>query len=372
MKSDIKYLMALSQINGLGPVILGKLLEAFNNDVKACFKASFLDFHDLKVSEKIAALIIENKKTLNPDKLIEQLDKEDIKIMTFFNEHYPTLLKEIYAPPLVLYYRGNDSALEKLSSKENWPTLAVVGSRKISNYGKTIMTEILAEIIREKVIIVSGLAMGVDSLAHQLTLDYHGQTVTVVGSGLAWDYLYPQANKKLTKDILKNDGLLFSEFPPFMQGLPANFPRRNRIISGLAQATLIIEASLTSGALITAKYALEQNREVLAVPGAINSSTSQGTNYLIQNGAKLVAGAEDIRQSLNLNFKEKKTINDSLPLQATDDELMILKILNISPLHIDKIIENCTLETAQVNSLLLQLELKGWIKNIGGQNYIKN
>ena len=355
--------MALAQIEGLGPISLQKLLDYFKS-AEACFKASFLDLKNIGFSENAAKEISQQIRLTEPDKLWEQLKKEEIDIITIFDNAYPKLLKEIYAPPPVIYYRGNALLFDSQNS------LAVVGSRKISSYAQTVLPDLLDEVIRQNLTIVSGLAYGVDSLAHRLTLENKGQTIAVIGSGLAWDYIYPAGNQNLAQNILKNNGLIVSEFSPFFPAMPCNFPRRNRIISGLAQATLIIEASIKSGALITAKYALEQGREVMAVPGPINSANSQGTNMLIQNGAKPVTSASDILESFGLTVRKEKMFNNFSSNEASTDELIILKILKGSTLHIDKIIEACTLEISLINSLLMQMELKSWVKNVGGQQYI--
>lgn len=361
MKSDLPYLLALSQFNGLGPRTLKKILAVFSSP-EACFKASFLDLKNAGLSEQAADDFIKQAKLANPEKLVEQLIKENIQATTVFNQDYPALLKEIYDPPIVLYWRGD------LTVSLRDLLLAVVGSRKISNYGQAIMPQLLTEVIKQKVVIVSGLAHGVDSLAHQLALENGGETIAVVGSGLAWDYFYPTSQRRLAEKILEQGGLIISEFPPCTLAMPYNFPRRNRIISGLAQAALVIEAWQKSGALITAKFALDQGREVLAVPGPINSPTSLGPNNLIQNGARAITSANDILESLGVMISEKNQ-TQPLPTQLTTEELIILKILKNANLHIDKIVENCNLETSLVNGLLIQMELKGWIKNAGGQNY---
>jgi len=359
MKSDNKYLLALSQIEGLGPISLKKMLESFSS-IEACFKASFLDFKELGFNQEFAYKISEQIKKLNPDEICHELIKEDINIITIFDDDYSELLKEIYALPYVIYYRGEKKLLTQTS-------LAVVGSRKISHYAQTVLPDILTEAIQQEIIIVSGLAYGVDSLAHRLALKNKSQTIAVVGSGLAWDYIYPQGNRQLAQNILNQNGLILSEFPPSAPALPANFPRRNRIISGISKATLIVEASIKSGALITAKFALDQGREVMAIPGPVNSTNSQGTNYLIQNGAKVIVSSKDILESFGrVSLPEKITVD----LDASTEETVIIKMLKNSPVHIDKIIENCTLETSLVNSLLTQMELKGWLKDLGGQNYI--
>jgi len=358
-----KYLIALSYLDNLGPITLQKILDQLSPE--QTWQASIFDFKKIGLNEKIANSIIVQRKNIEPEKIMEQIIKEDIKVLSIYDDNYPKLLKEIYAPPVIIYYRGNQESLSAQTA------LAVVGSRKISDYAKNIMPELLTPVINNQVTLVSGMAYGVDSLAHYLALKNQGLTVAVLGSGLAWDYLYPKANKNLAKKIIASNGALISEFPPFTAAQPFNFPRRNRIISGLSSGLLIVEASQKSGALITAAYALEQNREVMAVPGNINQQNSSGTNSLIKKGAKVVAMPEDIFEALNIYYStELKTKIDYQ--NATNEERILLKILSSSPIHIDKIIENCTLDTSAANSNLIQMELKGWIKNLGGQNYIKN
>jgi len=362
MQQQTKHLMALAQIDGLGPVSLQKLLDYFNN-AEACFKASFFDLKNAGLDKKLINNIIAQRQKLDAEQLLSQTLKEGIDVITYFDKAYPKILKEIYAPPLILYYRGDLSILK-------YQSLAVVGSRKISPYAQNILPELLNEVINHQIVITSGLAYGVDALAHQIALESKGLTLAVTGSGLAWDYIYPSGNKKLAHTIIDNGGLIISEFSPFIKSMPFNFPRRNRIISGLSKASLIVEASQKSGALITAKYALEQGREVMAIPGPINLENAVGTNYLIKNGAKPITSAEDILESYGIIKSLEKLINNFDTKQATINELIILKTLKGVTLHIDKIIEHCTLDTSVTNSLLMQMELKGWVKNIGSQNFI--
>jgi len=357
-----KYLVALSYLDNLGPVTLQKILEHLGPE--AVWLASFSDFKKIGLNEKIAESIINQRKIIDPDKIVNQLAKEKIEVLSIFDDGYPKLLKEIYAPPVVIYFRGNAEILSRPVA------LAVVGSRKISSYGRQVMPDLLIKVINREVVIISGLALGVDALAHQLALEFGGKTVAVLGSGLAWDYFHPKTNRYLAEKILSSGGTIISEFAPFVTAQPFNFPRRNRIISGLAGATLIIEASAKSGALITAGYAVEQNREVLVVPGNIHQTNSQGSNELIKKGAKMVTAPSDILEALNIpQIDEPKQAIDYH--SALAEEKILLKIISSSPMHIDKIIENCTLETSVINSWLVQMELKGWVKNLGGQNYIK-
>jgi len=295
MKSDLPYLLALSQIQGLGPITLKKVLDFFN-DPKTCYEATFNEYLKAGLAEITVKKIFEEKNKLEPDKLIEELNKKGIKIVSIYDNEYPSLLKEIYDPPFILYYQGNINILNKIS-------LAVIGSRNISDYAKKIMPLLLKEVVKEKIPIISGLAYGVDTLAHKISLKYHNDTLAILGSGLA--NIYPQSNTRLALEMINNNGLLLTEFSPESKPLPQNFVRRNRLISGLAKAVLIVEASLKSGALITAKYALEQGREILALPGNILNENSQGTNMLINEGAKLVTCSQDILDSLKRNYYVK-------------------------------------------------------------------
>jgi len=360
-----KYLIALTYLKEIGPVTLKRLLNHFTC-AQTIWQASVADLKSINLPQKIITNLISGRQKINPDKIIDDLIRQNIKTVSISEKNYPKLLKETYAPPLVLFYRGNVNAFNT-----NYP-LAVIGSRKISAYAKTVMPQLLEEVIRKEVTIISGLAYGVDQLSHQLALDHGGKTIAVTGAGLADKNLYPQSNRRLAEKIISSGGLLTSEFPPPFPALPSNFPRRNRIIAGLSQAALIVEAAQKSGALITASYALEQNREVLAVPQNINSPTSIGTNALISKGAKVVIKPADILDALNIFIDDglsKKPVVDISSL--TRYEQIIYKLLSATPIHIDKIIENSNLDTPIINSALIEMELAGLIKNIGNQNYIK-
>ncbi len=360
-----KYLLALSQVDGLGPVTLKKLISLFGS-AEALFRASAFELKRRNLLPQLLKLIVEGQRS-NPDEALAQIKKHGLSVCSFYEEDYPALLKEIYDPPLILYYRGD------LSIAGNYLSLAVVGSRRISAYARQIMPKILEAVINTGVTIVSGLAYGVDQLAHELTLEHAGKTIAVLGNGLAWDMIYPPSNVRLANKILEQSGLLMAELPPRMESLPYNFPRRNRIISGLAKATLIVEAAQKSGALITAACAAEQNRDVLAVPQNINSSTSAGVNGLIKNGAKAITEPEDILEIYNIktSVKNQNPLVEKILAELGLDEKNIYQCLGSGPVHIDKIIENSNLSTSLVNGLLIQLEIKGLVKNLGNQNYIQ-
>ena len=290
-----KFLLALSLIEGLGPATIKKLVAIFDSP-EAVFKASKSEFLNKGLSDKLANLIINQRDKIEIEKYIQQLNTDGIKIISYLDDDYPGLLKQIYDPPIVLYYRGN----LKITSRNN--LLAVVGSRKISAYAKKIMPQIIEPLKNYGFVIVSGLAYGVDSLAHQLAIDYKLPTIAITGSSLAWPDLYPRGNFELAKNIVNQGGLLLSEFPPDYKIGRFNFPRRNRIISGLSRAVLIIEAAKKSGALITADFALEQNREVLVLPQNLDGLNSAGSNNLIKNGGQIITSTEDILAGFDIFY----------------------------------------------------------------------
>ena len=225
------------------------------------------------------------------------MQKYPLHTISLNQDIYPKYLKQIYDPPAILYCRGNLSLLQKQS-------LAIVGSRHHSSNAKNIIQKLIPKLTKY-LIIISGLAIGIDSLAHEATLENNGQTIAVLGGGIDNDSIYPKTNYNLAQNILEQDGLLISEYPQQTKIQPYHFPRRNRIIAGLSLGVLVIEAKLPSGSLITARHALEQNREVMAIPGTITSETSAGTNYLIKQGSHLITCSNDILEALNLTEIEK-------------------------------------------------------------------
>ncbi|MEK7580609.1 MAG: DNA-processing protein DprA [Patescibacteria group bacterium] len=274
------------------------------------------------------------------------------------DKNYPKLLKEIYDPPEKIYILGNIEAVGDLQ-------FAVVGTRKMSREGKEIASRIVKNLAQNGFTIISGLALGIDGVAHQAALEAKGKTVAVLGSGL--NNIYPSAHKKLADQIIASGGAIISEYEPDMPPLKHQFPERNRIISGLSLGTLVIEAPFKSGALITARCALEQNREVFAVPGSILSLNSEGPNYLIKMGAHPVAKAEDILEIFDINPQIK---NDEK--NFTVDELKIIAIIKNQPAHIDEIIRLSYKSSSEINSLLTIMEMSGKIKNLGNGYYHLN
>ncbi len=288
-------------------------------------------------------------------------DKSDKKIKTvrLENEDYPELLKEIYNPPKILYYIG------RLQPKNHY-LLSVVGTRKASNYGRQITSDLIEKIAARGIIIVSGLAYGIDSLAHQATLNAGGCTWAVLGSGL--NKIYPAGNRQLALNIINRGGTIISEYPPDMPPLKQHFPARNRIISGLSCGTLIIEAPKKSGALITAYFALENNREVMAVPGGLYQACSEGTNELIKKGAKIITDINDVLELYHLENNQSARIS-SQPQPDNETENVILNILQSGPQTVDQISDKCKLEISIINSSLSVMEMSGKIKQIEPLTY---
>ncbi len=280
------------------------------------------------------------------------------------HKHYPKRLLEIHTSPEILYCRGNLKLLNSLS-------FGVVGTRKLTSYGKEAARSITTDLAKNGFTIVSGLALGIDAVAHKAALDSNAKTIAVLGSGIDDTCIYPETNFSLAKEILDKDGLIISEYPIGTPGYKSNFPERNRIISGLSVGVLIVEADKASGSLITARCALDQNRDVFAVPGSIFSSKSIGPNSLIQKGAKLVTSARDILEEYEQNpqlFEAKKnTLSTKDPIQ-----IKILDILDIKgPSPVDEITKELGDETRKIATALSMLEIAGYIKITGEGKYQK-
>lgn len=289
---------------------------------------------------------------------------EAFPIKTIKSEHknYPALLSEIYHPPELLYYRGS------LEGAEHY-ILSVVGTRKPSNYGLRITRDLVSAVASRGITIISGLAYGIDAQAHVAALEAGGKTWAVLASGL--DSVYPASHRNLAQKILEQGGCLISDYPPGTEPLKQHFPARNRIIAGLSLGTLIAEAPDKSGALITANFALEYNREVLAVPGEVYNPCAVGTNRLIKQGAKVVTEAADILEIFGLTDQSgTRPLKPSRPL--TDNENVIVELLRAGPQTVDQIHEKCTLEISALNAALSQLELAEIIYQIEPQTYALN
>jgi DNA processing protein len=358
-KNDLKYWLAFNQISVIGPIRWQRLLAYFSG-LKQAWQAPLGELIKAGIEPKVAEELISQRLEINPDLELEKVEKLKVKITTILDLNYPKLLAEIYSPPPLLYHLGN-------LDLNNDFLLAVVGTRKISNYGKQVTQHLVNELSAAGLTIVSGLALGIDACAHQAAINSGGKTVAVLGSGI--DQVYPASNRKLAQKILDTGGSIISEFPLAMPPYKSNFPQRNRIISGLSLGTLVTEGGEKSGALITAKYALEQNREVFTVPGSIYNPGSVGPNGLIKRGAHPVTETNNILEALNLEkASEFKASRKVIP--ETETEKIILEILDYQACPIDKIVQQTNLGVNEVNSTLAMLEMKGLVKNLGNQQYV--
>ncbi len=286
-------------------------------------------------------------------------EMEDIREVKIEDDNYPDILRRTVNPPKILYYIGE--------FKKEELCLGVVGTRRCSPYGKQATADIVRQLIKNQITIISGLAEGIDTIAHQTCVEAGKRTIAILGTGLDERSIYPRANINLSKKIVETGGCLISELPPGTAGSKYSFPNRNRIISGLSRGVLVIEAKTKSGALITASYARKQGKKLFAIPGSIYSANSTGTNRLIKAGAKLVDNADDILQELNLPTPQKQL--DLNYDSRNEEESLIIKAVSKEPLHIDKIIEKTKLHATIVASTLAILETNNKVKNLGGNVY---
>ncbi|MDD5190949.1 MAG: DNA-processing protein DprA, partial [Dehalococcoidales bacterium] len=334
-------------------------LETHFGKMEHAWKASTGELKQARLDESVIKAINTWRPKIDLDAEMAKIEKYEVKVFTWHDEKYPARLKEIYDYPPLLYIKG------EITPADEW-CLAVVGTRRVTIYGRQVTEEIVTDLARNNITIVSGLARGVDSIAHQAALDAGGRTLAVLAGGL--DTIYPTENTNMARRIEEN-GALISEYPPGTRPRPDHFPRRNRILSGMTLGTLVTEAGEGSGALITADMALEQNRDVLAVPGSILSPASYGTNKLIKQGAKLVQSCQDILEELNLRaVAQQMEFKEILP--TTDTEKSLLGKLSTEPVHIDEICATSGLPVATVSSTLAMMELKGMVRSAGNMSYI--
>ena len=359
--SDTKYWVGFTLIPGIGRVRLSRLEQHFGK-LERAWQASATELETAGLDSRSIEAVISNRPKISLDAEMEKLERYKVTVLTIKDEAYPFRLNEIYEPPPVIYVRGS------LTPEDDW-SLAVVGTRRPTFYGREVSEQIVGDLARNRITIVSGLAKGIDATAHRAALDSGGRSIAVFGCSL--DIVYPKEHVKLARQIMEN-GALISEFPLGTPPRRENFPLRNRIMSGLSLGTLVVEAGEVSGALITAGHALEQNREVFAVPGSVLSAVSRGTNRLIQEGAKLVRGANDILEELNLTMAVQHVeVKEIVPSTETESRIMqILRNLSPEPTHIDEVGHQSRLPIATVSSALSMMELKGMVKQVGGMNYI--
>ncbi|HEY43743.1 MAG TPA: DNA-protecting protein DprA [Anaerolineae bacterium] len=353
-----RFWIGFNRVLGIGPARVQKLLDAFG-DLEAAWNASREELRAAGLGPKTIEALLDTRYRLDLDQEIAQVDRYGFKIMTWEDEDYPPRLREIHAPPPMLYVWGE-------VRDEDRYAVAVVGTRRATAYGKAIARDVATILAASGVTVVSGLARGIDSIAHRAALDAGGRTLAVLGSGL--DQLYPPEHRSLAESIAAQ-GAVFSDYPLGTRPEPKNFPPRNRIISGLSLIVVVIEAGEGSGALITADFAVEQGRDVFAVPGDIHRPASRGTNRLIRLGAHPLLSPDDVMEALNLDLIARQEL---VPTRIPEDETerRILEALSNEPLHVDEIQRRCGLPVSQITASLALLELKGHASQVGGMHYI--
>lgn len=362
MNAALKYLNAINILAKAKIDALQKIYDCFGDDWEKAWHSNLTAFLP-KVHDSYGKLIPADyeriKKMIDPDKEWQKLLREGVEILTILDTNYPELLRHIPHPPFMLYIKGSHGVWRNTC-------FAVVGTRRLSEYGKRGTLHITQGLVRAGFIIVSGLADGIDALAHKMALQEGSKTIAVLGCGIDDKTIFPQQNLGLAHKIIETGGALISEYAVGTHGTKFTFPQRNRIISGLSRGVMIVEADEISGALITAHCAIDQNRDLFIVPGNIFSRTSQGTNKLIKKGAKAVTCAEDVLEEYDIYLKDEK------PRIRADNEIeaKILTVLNSEPMTPDDIIKKTGLAAPQVNATLMIMELGKKIKNLGGGKFV--
>ncbi len=355
---DKRYWVGFNLVRGIGAVRLQALMEHFG-DAASAWRAAPEELRTAGISGKVLDRLIELRSSLDVNALWDRIAAQAIDVVTWLDEGYPRRLKEIDQPPPVLYVRGG------LQPEDDF-AVAIVGTRRVTPYGRQITEELSAYLAGNGISIISGLARGVDAIAHSAALRAGGRTIAVLGSGV--DRIYPSENRGLAEQMMAH-GAILSDYPVGTAPEASNFPPRNRIISGLSLAVVVIEAGETSGALITAGFAAEQGREVFAVPGSILAPQSKGTNKLIQSGALPLLSAEDLLQALNLTrVGAQKSARQILP--ADEVEKQLLNALGSEPLHVDELRSQTGLPVEKVSAALVMMELKGLVRQVGGMHYV--
>jgi len=356
--------LALHLVPGLGNMTFKKLLDRFGDPAEV-FRASLTDLAQVEgLRRQVAQSIAQREFSLDPQNVLRDLEKYGARVVTFSDPIYPEPLREIHDPPMVLYTRGS-----AIPSKSTF--VAIVGSRNSTPYGVKTAENLAQGLARRGLGVVSGLARGIDSAAHWGCIEGRGFSVGVLGTGI--DAVYPQSNKKLF-DAMVEKGAVITEFPLKTPPEPKNFPIRNRLISGLSRGVIVVEATMKSGSLITASMALEQGREVFAVPGSVHSFKSTGCHFLIKQGAKLVENADDVLDELGMNYtyaaKKDSYTEPTLP-PLEDNEKKVYDLIGDYPVHIDDIVREGNLEPGTASAVLMRMELKGIVRQLPGKLFVR-
>lgn len=354
-----KYCVALSLLPGIGPVRFCRLVEQLGS-ARAAWEASPQELRACGVDVKSLPLLLSRRREVNPDVELDRVQRFGARVLTWDDPDYPAALRQTYGCPAILYVLGD-------IRPEDDDALAIVGTRRPSLYGRELAAKVTPLLVQQGLTIVSGLAVGIDTIAHRSALEAGGRTISVLGSGL--DVVYPSQNRGLAQRIGRQ-GAVITEFAMGTQPDAYNFPPRNRIISGLSLGSLIVEAGEKSGALLTANFAVDQNREVFAFPGRVTDRNSDGCNKLIKQGqAKLVTSVEDILDELNLETTPRQVPID-YPIGANQSESTVLALLSAQPIHIDDLGRQAALTAPQITSTVTMLELRGLIRHVGSMHYV--
>lgn len=356
--NDKRFWIGFNLVRGIGAVRMRALLAHFDS-LKDAWGAPVAQLQEAGLSGKVTDAVERVRTSVDLEELWDRIQAQGITVLTWEDELYPPRLKEIEQPPPVIYLRGEISLDDHFA-------VAIVGTRRITPYGRQVTEELASFLAGQGITVVSGLARGVDAVAHSAALKAGGRTIGVLGSGV--DKIYPPEHAQMAEKMIVQ-GAILSDYAIGTEPESANFPPRNRIISGLSMATIVIEAGETSGALITAGFAAEQGREVFALPGNILAPQSKGTNRLIQQGAHPLLSPQDVLQVLNLTRAGQfKAARKTIPADALEAQL--LGILGAEPLHVDEIRNRTGLPIEKVSATLTLMELKGLVRQVGGMNYV--
>lgn len=358
---NTKYWIAFSSIEQLNSTFIQRLYNYFG-DIETAYKATFNDLKQIEgLSIKKSEIFINKKKEINPDKLLNDVFSRGIRVVTFDDKKYPYMLSQISDPPMILYYKGDlfSCNLEK--------TIAFVGSRKASLAGKDSVRRIINDLKNTDICIVSGLAYGIDAAAHENALANKIKTIGVIGSG--FNYIYPKGNKDLYERMENGGGAVVSEYYPDFEPLQFRFPQRNRIVTGLSYGTVVGEAALKSGALISANLTLEQGRELMCIPGAINNTNTEGVYKLLKEGASMVTSGEDILNTLNWEIIKTMPKSDIQKTPQNPLQIKLLELVKIEPRGFDELQGILHVNTNELLITLTTMELNGYIEQIEGDRY---
>jgi DNA processing protein len=364
--SDLRYYLALNLLPDIGPVLARRLVAAFG-EPENIFNSPLSELKKVEnIGDERAGSIAGFKDWDSVNREIDKINEHNVKLVSFTDFSYPESLRYIHDAPILLYVKGDIEENDKYA-------IAMVGSRDATEYGMRTADKLSYGLAAAGLTVVSGMARGIDSASHRGALKARGRTIAVLGSGI--DVIYPPENRGLMEKIASS-GAVISEFPMGTKPDKNNFPRRNRIISAMSLGVIVVEAAVDSGSLITVGYALEQGKEVFAVPGNVTSAGSRGTNDLIKKGARLIEGAQDVIAELRtqlkgviseekFNAKAKRTLPD-----MTESEKLLYSCLDSEPKHIDDIIRKAERQSSEALSILLSLELKGIVKQLEGKRFM--